>query len=402
MQAEKSSKKIILTAKEKSELIIEGLVTVGILLILELALILLIDQAFDLQHTAAQTTLIDAVIHAKTWRFHWGLWRLLFFFVLLAINGLAVYWRLMRRYRQIQMRHVISELHYIADNHFDHRIEFKVGPDLQRVIDSINALVESTTRSIKEERRIERSKDELITNVSHDIRTPLTSVIGYLGLIEDGQYKHRDELLKYTHTAFVKSKQMKLLVDDLFEFTKIQQTATSMNFMNINMTNMLAQLAAGYELEAQKSNIHIITKTRPDPLMMDADPEKLSRVFNNLIINAFKYGQGATELLIEARQANNEAVIQISNDGQTIPAESLAHLFDRFYRVEGSRSHETGGSGLGLAIAQSIVALHGGYIYAVSRQNRTRFIMHLPLKRGARLVRPEAIEAKDAKFLNYV
>ena len=135
--------------------------------------------------------------------------------------------------------------------------------------------------------------------------------------------------------------------------------------------------------------------------MMDGDPEKLSRVFNNLIVNAFKYGQGATELLIEARQANDEVVIQINNDGQTIPAESLAHLFDRFYRVEGSRSHETGGSGLGLAIAQSIISLHGGYIYAVSRNNRTRFIMHLPLKRGARLVRPANIETKDAKFLNY-
>lgn len=391
----------MLTAKEKSELIVEGIITVGLLLVFELALILLVNQAFNTSFSGS-LSLIRVIVTADTWRFHWGLWRLLFFVVLLLVNGLIVYWRLMRRYRQIQMRHVISELHYIADSHFDHRIEFKVGSDLQKVIDSINALVESTSRSINEERRIERSKDELITNVSHDIRTPLTSVIGYLGLIEDGQYKNEAELVKYTRTAYVKSKQMKVLVDDLFEFTKIQQTATSMSYASINMTNMLAQLAAGYELEAQKSNIHIITTTRPDPLMMDADPEKLSRVFNNLIINAFKYGEGATELLIEARQSNSEVIIQISNDGKMIPKADLAHLFDRFYRVESSRSHETGGSGLGLAIAQSIVALHGGYIYAVSRNERTRFIMHLPLKHGARLIKPENVAARDAKFLNHV
>ncbi|MFD1672436.1 sensor histidine kinase [Agrilactobacillus yilanensis] len=401
MQAEKVYKKIVLTAKEKSELIVEGIITVGLLLVFELALILLVNQAFNTSFSGS-LSLIRVIVTADTWRFHWGLWRLLFFVVLLLVNGLIVYWRLMRRYRQIQMRHVISELHYIADSHFDHRIEFKVGSDLQKVIDSINALVESTSRSINEERRIERSKDELITNVSHDIRTPLTSVIGYLGLIEDGQYKNEAELVKYTRTAYVKSKQMKVLVDDLFEFTKIQQTATSMSYASINMTNMLAQLAAGYELEAQKSNIHIITTTRPDPLMMDADPEKLSRVFNNLIINAFKYGEGATELLIEARQSNSEVIIQISNDGKMIPKADLAHLFDRFYRVESSRSHETGGSGLGLAIAQSIVALHGGYIYAVSRNERTRFIMHLPLKHGARLIKPENVAARDAKFLNHV
>ncbi|WP_230912724.1 sensor histidine kinase [Agrilactobacillus fermenti] len=397
----KTTTKIRLTGAEVSELIFEGIVTFLILLALEIALILLLNQGFIINRNldSSVSFLRDLIsIHNANVQF-WG-WNQIFLLILVVIDVLVVYWRIMRRFHQIEMRHVISELHYIADNHFDHRITFKVNPELEKVVSSINALVDSTNRSIGEERRIEKSKDELITNVSHDIRTPLTSIIGYLGLIEDKQFKNQAELLKYTHTAFEKSKQMKVLVDDLFEFTKIQQTATTLNYMSTNMTNMLAQLAASYELEAQKQKIHILTQTRPDPLIMDADPEKLSRVFNNLIINAFKYGQDATKLLLRARQVGTEVIIQVTNNGQPIPEASLAHLFDRFYRVESSRSHETGGSGLGLAIAQSIVALHGGFIYAVSDKTRTSFVIHLPLKRGARLRPSTNVKTTDQAYLS--
>src|SRR5699024_1622822 len=151
--------------------------------------------------------------------------------VMLVLDVLFLYWRLIRRYRQMQQRHIISELHYIANGHYDHRIPFELRGDLARLVDSINGLVDSTVMAIEEERRIEKSKDELITNVSHDIRTPLTSIIGYLGLIEDQQYHSEEELLKYTHTAFIKAKQMKSLVDDLFEYTRVRQPHDPVNLM---------------------------------------------------------------------------------------------------------------------------------------------------------------------------
>ena len=134
-----------------------------------------------------------------------------------VVDVIVVYWRLVRRYHQMQLRHIINELHYIADGHFNHRIPFQLKGQMQRVVASVNALVDSTIKAMEDEREIERSKDELITNVSHDIRTPLTSIIGYLGLIEDKQYRSEEDILKYTHTAYLKSKQMKSLVDDLFE-----------------------------------------------------------------------------------------------------------------------------------------------------------------------------------------
>ncbi|WP_390409033.1 sensor histidine kinase [Lacticaseibacillus jixiensis] len=382
--------KVHLTGKEKSELWGEGLITVILLLMLNLAMVVLGKQMI-----AADPHLQDSIWGIKNVltfgqnNVHLWSWQNFIVGAMAIADAIVVYWRLIRRYRQMQMRHVIGELHYIADGHFEHRINFEVNSDLQKVIASINALVDSTVNAMEEERRIEQSKDELITNVSHDIRTPLTSIIGYLGLIEDQQYQNPEEMVKYTHTAYLKAKQMKVLVEDLFEYTKARQTTTPLNAVDFNMVAMLEQLAASYELEAEKKGIAISVSGNPDPLMMQADTEKLSRVFNNLIINAFKYGKGARHLFLEAQKVGSEAVIKVSNDGDAIPNDSLNRLFDRFYRVEGSRSQETGGSGLGLAIAQSFIALHGGYIYADSTPELTSFVIHLPLRLGTTLKRPQ-------------
>lgn len=389
-------KKVQLTAKEKSELFAEGIITVILLLLLNLSIMVLLQQAIvnNPQLRGGVWMIKNAIaIGPNGWHiWSWQNW----FVILMGIaDVLVVYWRLIRRYHQMQMWHVIGELHYIADGHLEHRINLRVNRDLQRVIDSVNTLVDSTVRSMEEERKIEKSKDELITNVSHDLRTPLTSIIGYLGLIEDNQYQTKGELTKYTHTAYVKAQQMKVLVEDLFEYTKVRQTSTPIAKTTFDMEQMLEQLAASFELEAQKKNMQITVECQPAPLMMEADTEKLGRVFNNLIANALKYGKGGKQIILSAEKVGQEAIIKVSNDGQQIPSDSLNQLFDRFYRVEASRSQETGGTGLGLAITQSIVALHGGYIYADSTPELTSFVIHLPLKLG-RQIEPQNGAAKNS------
>ncbi|GCF92374.1 two-component sensor histidine kinase [Enterococcus florum] len=300
-----------------------------------------------------------------------------FFFI---VDALIVFWRLIRRYRQMQLRHIINELHYIADGNYNYRIPFELRGDLSKVVASINGLVDSTVAAIEDEREIEKSKDELITNVSHDIRTPLTSIIGYLGLIEDGQYQTQEEALKYTHIAYTKAKQMKSLVDDLFEYTKVRQPSVPVNRVSFDMIQLVEQLAAEFELEADKKGVQVLVETSESSLIMDGDTEKLVRVFSNLITNALKYGTGATQIVIKIEKAGTEAILTVKNNGTPIPRESLDQLFDRFYRVDESRSQEISGTGLGLAISQNIVNLHGGYIYAQSNRQWTSFIIHLPLK----------------------
>ena len=368
-----------LTAAEKSELIAEGVVTVVLLLLLNMSIIILIHLAI-----LQDQNLVNGIYFIKmnmtfAGNYHLWSWQRIFI-ILMGIGDLIVlYWRLIRRYHQMQLRHVISELHYIADGHFDHRISFAVRTDLQRVIDSINSLVDSTVNSINEERAIEKSKDELITNVSHDIRTPLTSIIGYLGLLKSGNVNAEDAK-KYIDIAYTKAEQMKSLANDLLEYTTIKSNNTKLQLTSLHIYSMLEQVEAGFELEAEKKDITFEIEARPKKLTIQADPEKLVRVYNNLINNAFKYGTGATQIRLIANLVNKtEVELRVENNGAKIPEASLKKIFERFYRVEGSRNKLTGGTGLGLSITQGIVELHHGTIRCESDDHWTSFIIRLPL-----------------------
>lgn len=371
--------KVILTTKEKSELFGEGVITVILLLLLNLSIIILLNLAVlnDPRLENGIFFLKKTITFANG--MHLWSWQRLFVGVMLVGDAIVVYWRLIRRYRQMQLRHVIEELHYIADGHFDHRIPFVVKTDLQKVIDSINALVDSTVASMEEERQIEQSKDDLITNVSHDIRTPLTSIIGYLGLLKSSELN--EDQAKYIKIAYDKALQMKALAEDLFEYTTLRSsTNNKLVLAPLHVNPMLEQVAAGFELEAEKKNITFNVVTRPRDLVIDADAKMIVRMLNNLISNALKYGHGATEINLIANKVNNKFVeLRVENNGEQIPKKSLQKIFDRFYRVESSRNLKTGGTGLGLAITKSIVDLHGGTIKCQSTSELTSFIIQLPL-----------------------
>ncbi|MCF2623499.1 two-component sensor histidine kinase [Ligilactobacillus salivarius] len=374
--------KFHITGREKSELLGEGILTIILLILLNMSLYVILNQLLVSNPDLAsgifliKTSLDFKYAHIQLWSWGW-----IFIILMAVVDVIVVYWRLVRRYHQMQLRHIINELHYIADGHFNHRIPFQLKGQMQRVVASVNALVDSTIKAMEDEREIERSKDELITNVSHDIRTPLTSIIGYLGLIEDKQYRSEEDILKYTHTAYLKSKQMKSLVDDLFEYTKVRQTDAPLQVQSLELNAMLEQIGASFELEANKKGMEINTILPDSPVKIEADPEKLARVFNNLITNALKYGSDGKNIYLQLTKVDEKEIeIRISNDGEPIPEKSLRQVFDRFYRVESSRSKETGGTGLGLAIAQSIIELHHGYIYVESNKNLTSFIMRLPIK----------------------
>lgn len=371
--------RVKLTAAEKSELFAEGVVTIVLLLLLNLSIIILIHLAI-----LQDENLVNGIYFLKktmtfAGNYHLWSWQRLFIILMGIADLIVLYWRLIRRYHQMQLRHVILELHYIADGHFDHRIPFAVRTDLQRVIDSINSLVDSTVNSINEEKAIEQSKDELITNVSHDIRTPLTSIIGYLGLLKSGNASQEDQQ-KYINIAFTKAEQMKSLANDLLEYTTLKSNNTKLNLVSLPIYSMLEQVEAGFELEAEKKGITFEIASRPKDLTIKADPEKLVRVYNNLINNAFKYGTGATKIKLIANLINKQTVeLRVENNGAKIPKASLKKIFERFYRVETSRNTKTGGTGLGLSITKSVVDLHRGTIRCVSDDNWTSFIIRLPL-----------------------
>lgn len=377
-----------LTGREKSSLFFEGLLTIILLGLINIALITIIQTMIQ-SNPGVQSgifiikqSLVIGPFHAQIWSYQRIVMALL---VLIDIG--VLWWRLLRRYHLYQLDHIIGELHYIAQGHLEHRIPFRVNGNQQHVITSVNALVDTITQAMQEERASEKSKDELITNVSHDLRTPLTSIIGYLGLIEDHQYQSEEDIVKYSHIAYDKAKQMKNLVEDLFEYTKVQQHGAPVNLMTVDLGQLLEQVGASFELEADKKGIAINVTCEPTPLSITADPEKLGRLFSNLVANALKYGHGASYIHLTAKQLGEKVVITVADDGEKIPAESVKHLFERFYRVESSRNKATGGTGLGLAIVQSIVELHHGSVTARSDDQETAFVVTLPVKQVQKEVR---------------
>lgn len=377
-----------LTGREKSSLFFEGLLTITLLGLINIALITIIQTMIQ-SNPGVQSgifiikqSLVIGPFHAQIWSYQ----RIVMVLLVLIDIG-VLWWRLLRRYHLYQLDHIIGELHYIAQGHLEHRIPFRVNGNQQHVITSVNALVDTITQAMQEERASEKSKDELITNVSHDLRTPLTSIIGYLGLIEDHQYQSEEDIVKYSHIAYDKAKQMKNLVEDLFEYTKVQQHGAPVNLMTVDLGQLLEQVGASFELEADKKGIAINVSCEPTPLSITADPEKLGRLFSNLVANALKYGHGASYIHLTAKQLGEKVVITVADDGEKIPAESVKHLFERFYRVESSRNKATGGTGLGLAIVQSIVELHHGSVTARSDDQETAFVVTLPVKQVQKEVR---------------
>ena len=365
-----------LNKKEYRELIAEAIITLISVFMLYLGGFLILDQLLDFPFGFSSG---DTIRHA----FHITYASVQFYKVI--YTGLALlfafaftYWRLMRRYHQMQLYHVLDELHLIANGDLTRRIPVQLNGDMGKVVESINRLVDSTVAAMEEERRSEKLKDELITNVSHDLRTPLTSIIGYLGLVTNSENIDAD-VARYTEIAYNKAFQMKKLVDDLFEYTTTMPNGVPLRLADIPVVPFLTQVTADFELEASQKGMTVEVDPNSENIILEMDAEKIVRVVHNLISNAIKYGKENTPITVSVKTNEHMAHITVENHGEPIPKETLQRLFGRFYRMERSRSQATGGTGLGLAIADNIVRTHGGSIYAESEQGLTRFVFSLPL-----------------------
>lgn len=271
----------------------------------------------------------------------------------------------------------------IANGQFDTRLPVSSKDELGELAENINRMAAQLKTSIEEERRAEQTKNDLITSVSHDLRTPLTSINGYLGLIEQDRYRDEVELRYYVNIAYDKAQRLTVMINDLFEYTRTRGGGIKLRKSEINLVDMLGQLAAHFRYHLEVAGMECRLFFPEERLMIQADGDKLVRVFENLILNGINYGQDGKFIDLRVRRENKEVVVDIINYGEPIPERDLPHIFDRFYRVEKSRSEQTGGSGLGLAIAKTIVELHGGTINVYSDTTRTLFEIRLQLLQAA-------------------
>lgn len=236
-------------------------------------------------------------------------------------------------------------------------------------------LKEKERAALDIERNAERQKNELITNVAHDLRTPLTTIVGYLELIKDDTALSKEDVHKYSGIAYEKSIRLQEMMDDLFEFTKLDNADIKLNKSMINLSGLIMQMTDEFYPSFKDCNITPIVDLPEENIYVQGDGQLLARVFDNLISNALKYGYHNTDLKIEVSGDEKYATVKVINYGDTIAPEDIPLLFNKFYRTDSSRNSKTGGTGLGLAITKNIVDLHHGDISVTSDDQITTFIV---------------------------
>jgi signal transduction histidine kinase len=267
----------------------------------------------------------------------------------------------------------------IAETDTNKIIPVQYKNELSDLAIHMNQIITRSRKAIEEERIAEESKNELVTNVSHDLRTPLTSILGYLNLIERDQYKDEVELRYYTNVAFEKTKHLDKLVNSLFEYMRTKNPKMHLNLHSLNMNELMRQIHSQFRIQSNQKGLELRISLPDEPIYLEADGFQLSRVFENILSNAIQYGEKGKSIDLILRRIEKNVVIEIVNYGESIPDLDIPYLFDRFFRIEKSRSNETGGTGLGLAIAKNIVELHHGNISVQSDEHQTIFSVRLPL-----------------------
>ena len=285
-----------------------------------------------------------------------------------------------------KLRHSIQQ---VTSGNYGVQCEVEYDDELGSLAANINVLSktllakEKESEKLKEkeraaldiERNAERQKNELITNVAHDLRTPLTTIVGYLELIKDDTALSKEDVHKYSGIAYEKSIRLQEMMDDLFEFTKLDNADIKLNKSMINLSGLIMQMTDEFYPSFKDCNITPIVDLPEENIYVQGDGQLLARVFDNLISNALKYGYHNTDLKIEVSGDEKYATVKVINHGDTIAPEDIPLLFNKFYRTDSSRNSKTGGTGLGLAITKNIVDLHHGDISVTSDDQITTFIV---------------------------
>ena len=278
------------------------------------------------------------------------------------------------------LREILKGVERIKNGDLETEIPVRFTGELGSLGQAVNEMRMELDNTRRKDAETEYRNDELITNVAHDLRTPLTSVIGYLDLLRSQEELPEDVQKKYIDIAYRKSSRMEGLVTDLFDFTRYKKHKVTLAKVPLDMQQFMEQVIDEFYPSLMDQGLSCYTKFAQEPVIVEGDGELLSRAFCNLMGNAIKYGAEGKQIQVEVESIPKQklARIAIINYGKIIPAKDIKHIFDKFYRGDAARSTD-GGTGLGLAIAKNIITMHNGEITARSGEMGTVFDVTLPL-----------------------
>ena len=269
------------------------------------------------------------------------------------------------------------------DKLMEERAAISLSPELESVEHKLADVKRTLAERADKAKRAEQQKNDLVVYLAHDIKTPLTSVIGYLSLLDETPDMPDEEKAKYIHTAWEKANRLRILVNEFFEITRSHSESLPLQKTKVDLYYMIAQISD--ELYPQLNACGKIIENHVDEdISVYGDSDKLARVFNNILKNAISYSEDNSVIKVSAIELSEWTVIQFENDGE-IPEEKLNVIFDKFCRLSNARLSETGGSGLGLAIAKNIIVMHGGQIKVESSNGHTAFIVEIPSEFNSRV-----------------
>ena len=255
----------------------------------------------------------------------------------------------------------------------------ELEPELQPMENRLNEIKANLKEQRRQTQESEQRKNDLVVYLAHDLKTPLTSVIAYLSLLSEAPDMPLEQRAKYTHISLEKAKRLVDLINEFFEITRYNLQNITLEKKTFYLYVLLEQVLDSFEPVFQERGLICRTEIE-DSILIHGDPDKLARVFENLLRNGVSYCYPNSAIEVSASGEDKEAVIRIRNQGKEIPKHKLENLFEKFYRLDEARSTETGGAGLGLAIARDIVELHQGTITANSNKDFTEFIVRLPME----------------------
>ncbi len=298
-------------------------------------------------------------------------------YVLAGIGTFSVSFLMLQRNSMNYITKISTAIRNISEGDLNTMVEVAGDDEFSAMAANLNKMMEDIRELMDKERESERTKNELITNVAHDLRTPLTSIIGYLELLSGPASLTPEMEKKYLQITYTKAKRLEKLIEDLFGFTKLNYGKVSMKVSKVDIVKLLSQLLEEFYPNFMDKNLAYELQSNVPAKIITADGNLLARLFDNLINNAIKYGAEGKKIEVKIHAAETIVTVSVTNYGYVIPKEELPLLFEKFYRVEQSRSTNTGGTGLGLAIARNIVDMHGGTIGVASDLNGTVFTVRL-------------------------
>lgn len=257
--------------------------------------------------------------------------------------------------------------------------QIKLPPEMSTAERKLTTVQSELKQRALEAELANRRKNELVMYLAHDIRTPLTSVIGYLSLMAEAPDMPAEQRAKYVNITLEKANRLENMINEFFEITRYNMQRISVSKEITDLYYMLVQISDELSPVLSENGNTIIIKANEN-ITVFGDPDKLARVFNNVLKNAAAYSYKNTKIIISAFESEDRTVISFENKGKTIPKDKLSAMFEKFYRLDDSRASDTGGSGLGLAIAKEIVTLHGGTINARSSGDTIVITISLPKK----------------------